>query len=73
MEYMYPTDEKSSIEMAPYSPKYQGYGYGKQILLWALEHIGTRQVILHVSAWNEKARIMYEKTGFEITETIEID
>lgn len=55
------------------APKYQGHGYGKQILLWALEHIDTKHVILHVSAWNEKARSMYENTGFEITETIEID
>ena len=141
MEYRHPTEERSSIEMVPYSPefreayrkiynecfhemrealdikpydfiqddsffesgmdvvylltaenefvgsvalkgdeiddlivnrKYQGQGYGKQILLWAIEHMSTEKIVLHVSAWNEKALRLYKNTGFEVTETITI-
>ena len=35
--------------------KYQGKGYGKQILLWAIKNIQTQKPILHVAGWNEKA------------------
>ena len=52
--------------------KYQGQGYGKQILLWALEHMHSEKVILHVAKWNRKAVCLYQKTGFEITNTIAI-
>ena len=52
--------------------KYQGKGYGKQILLWAIENINTGKIILHVAQWNEKATALYEKTGFEITKVLEI-
>ena len=52
--------------------KYQGKGYGRQILLWAIENINTEKIILHVAQWNEKATRLYEKTGFEITKTFEI-
>ncbi len=47
--------------------KYQGQGYGKQILLWALEHMDSEKIILHVADWNKRAIRLYEKTGFEIT------
>ena len=47
--------------------KFQGKGYGRQILLWALEHMNTERVILHVADWNKKAIELYKKTGFEIT------
>lgn len=47
--------------------KYQGQGYGKQILLWALDHIGSERIILHVADWNKRAIGLYEKTGFVIT------
>lgn len=50
---------------------FQGLGYGRQILLWALEHIKTEPIILHVAAWNTKAISLYKKTGFEIVSTIE--
>ena len=141
MEYVHPTNERSSIEMVPYSPEYQekykrlynecfhemrealkiepvdviqddsffekemdvvyllldgeeivgsvalkdeiddlivdkrlqGHGYGRQILLWALEHMDKDPVCLHVSAWNKIAFNLYKKTGFEITETIVIE
>ena len=45
----------------------QGQGYGRQILLWALNHIKTEQILLHVAGWNRKAINLYRKTGFEIT------
>ena len=54
------------------SSLFQGKGYGRQILLWALEYLGTRRAILHVAAWNEKAVSLYKRTGFDITETIGI-
>ena len=47
--------------------KYQGQGYGKQILLWALEHMDSDKIILHVADWNKRAIGLYKKTGFEIT------
>lgn len=50
---------------------YQGLGYGKQILLWALDHIKTPRIVLHVAAWNQRAINLYRKTGFEIVRTIE--
>ena len=50
----------------------QGKGYGRQILLWALENIKSGTVILHVAEWNRRAVSLYGKTGFEITKTIEI-
>ena len=48
----------------------QGHGYGKQILLWALEHIKAEPIVLHVAAWNKKAINLYKKTGFEIVRTV---
>lgn len=54
------------------NPKYQGLGYGRKILLWALAHMHTERVILHVAGWNEKAVSLYKKTGFEITNTLVI-
>ena len=51
--------------------RYQGQGYGKEILLWALEHIHSDRAFIHVAEWNKKAVSLYKKTGFEIVETIE--
>ena len=50
---------------------YQRRGYGRQILLWALEHIRSERVTLNVAKWNKKAVSLYEKTGFEIVDTFE--
>ncbi len=55
------------------NPLYQDLGYGRRILLWALENIRTERVILHVSAWNKKAVKLYRSIGFEITKTIIVD
>lgn len=52
--------------------EYQGRGYGRQILLWALENINSSNIILHVAEWNERAVRLYKSVGFEITKTIEI-
>lgn len=54
------------------NPDYQGQGYGRQLLLWALQNIGTEKIVLHVAAWNEKAVKLYKRCGFEITKTIKI-
>ena len=53
--------------------KYQNQGYGKQILLWALENIKSEKTILHVAEWNKKAIELYRNNGFEIINTIKID
>ena len=52
------------------SREYQRHGFGRQILLWALEHIRSERVTLHVAEWNKKAVSLYKKTGFEIVDTI---
>lgn len=52
--------------------EYQGRGYGRQILIWALENINSSNIILHVAEWNERAVSLYKSVGFEITKTIEI-
>jgi ribosomal protein S18 acetylase RimI-like enzyme len=51
------------------NPAYQGCGFGRQILLWALTHMQTERIILHVAEWNEKAVRLYQKTGFAVTDT----
>lgn len=62
----------SEIDDLIVAPQFQNKGYGKQILLWALENIRSEKIILHVAEWNRKAISLYEKNGFEITETFEI-
>ena len=41
--------------------KYQNNGYGRKILLWALENIHSDRVIRRVAEWNEKAVDLYKK------------
>ena len=62
----------SEIDDLIVAPEHQNKGYGKQILLWALENIQSDKIILYVAQWNRKAISLYEKNGFEITETFEI-
>ena len=50
----------------------QGQGYGRKILLWALEHVNAERVVLRVAEWNQRAVRMYQNTGFKITKEIEI-
>lgn len=49
--------------------KYQRQGYGKQLLIWAINHIRKNndyEIILHVAEWNRYAVKMYEKLGFNV-------
>ena len=54
------------VEMLVVRKEYQGQGYGKQILLWALEHMHGEQILLHVAEWNQSALKLYNSTGFTI-------
>ena len=50
--------------------KFQNQGYGKQLLLWGMNHIrqsNDEPILLHVAKWNEKALSLYRKVGFNIT------
>ena len=52
--------------------KFQNKGYGKQLLLWGMNHIRQKSnepILLHVAKWNEKALMLYEKVGFAIINT----
>lgn len=52
--------------------KYQHKGYGRQLLLWGMTHIREKNdgpILLHVAEWNKDALRLYQKTGFEITNT----
>lgn len=52
--------------------KYQHKGYGRQLLLWGMNHIREKNdepILLHVAEWNKDALRLYQKTGFEITHT----
>ena len=53
--------------------KYQHKGYGKQLLLWAMQHIRERSnepITLHVAEWNHDALMLYKKVGFEVATQI---
>lgn len=46
---------------------YQNRGYGKQLLLWAINHIrqySDSEITLHVAEWNKGAFGLYENAGF---------
>lgn len=50
--------------------KFQHKGHGKQLLLWGMQHIRTKNkepITLHVAEWNNDAIVLYKKVGFEIT------
>ena len=54
------------------SEKYLGKGYGKKLLIWAMDHIakeGFSEITLTVAEWNQKAVKMYLDEGFKITKT----
>ena len=51
------------------NPDYQNQGYGKELLLWGMNHIrkqNNEPITLHVAQWNQKATTLYEKIGFEV-------
>lgn len=50
-------------------------GYGKQLLIWAMDHIASRgydELIIHVAEWNQGAVQMYMNEGFRIVNTKEL-
>ena len=52
--------------------KYQNKGYGKKLLLWAMNLIrksNNDPITLHVAKWNENALKLYTNIGFVITGT----
>lgn len=47
----------------------QKKGYGKRLLLWAINHIRQQNnypITLHVAEWNKGALKLYEKVGFVV-------
>lgn len=57
------------------NPKYQGKGYGKKILLYAINKmqiLKVEKITLHVAKWNEKAVRIYENNGFKCVKTMKI-
>ena len=62
----------SEIDDLIVNKKFQNNGYGKQLLLWGMNYIrqiSNKPILLHVAKWNEKALMLYEKVGFDITNT----
>ena len=52
--------------------KYQNKGYGKKLLLWAMNLIrksNNDPITLHVAKWNENALKLYQNVGFVIKST----
>ena len=57
------------------NPRFQRRGYGKQLLLWAMQHIRERSnepITLHVAEWNHDALMLYKKVGFKVAKQISI-
>lgn len=47
--------------------KFQNRGYGKQLLLWGMNHIRQKSnepILLHVAKWNEKTLMLYENVEY---------
>ena len=56
--------------------KYQGQGYGKKLLMWAVGHIRAysgEPITLTVAEWNRKAVKLYLQNGFVIKNTLRIE
>jgi ribosomal protein S18 acetylase RimI-like enzyme len=56
------------------APKWQGHGYGTEILRFCVNELrrrGVKQAPLYVLDGNLKARRLYEKCGFMVTDEIE--
>ena len=52
--------------------KYQGRGIGRQLLLWAMKYIRSKNnlpIVLHVAACNKIAVGLYKSVGFTITKS----
>ena len=47
----------------------QGKGYGRELLLWGMNHIREKNdepITLHVAAWNQGACSLYQSIGFVV-------
>lgn len=65
----------SEIDDLFVNKKHQGKGYGKQILLWAINYINEKNgkpIFLHVAKYNEKALNLYKDNGFICVESEKI-
>lgn len=66
----------SSIDDVIVNKRYQGRGYGRPLLLWAVNHIREctdEPVTLNVAQWNKRAYALYSRNGFVITKTRQIN
>ena len=57
------------------SDSFRNKGYGKKLLIWAIDHIasqGYSDMVIHVAEWNQNAVRMYSDEGFEIVKTEDI-
>ena len=48
----------------------QGQGYGRELLLWGMNHIREKSsdpITLHVAEWNQGACELYQSVGFKVT------
>lgn len=57
------------------SDKFRNKGYGRKLLVWAMNNIiskGFDKIILHVAEWNKSAVQMYLREGFVIVQKEEI-
>ena len=55
--------------------KFQHQGYGKKLLLWAMQKIRKEShepITLHVAEWNQNALKLYRTVGFEISKKIKV-
>lgn len=67
--------QNNEIDNLFVNPQYRRRGYGREILKFAISTLQKRKkssIILHVVRWNEQARKMYEKLGFEYTKIIRL-
>lgn len=54
----------------------QGKGYGRKLLLWAIQRIRQENkapITLHVAQWNARAVALYRQMGFAITKKEKIN
>ncbi len=58
------------------SDKFRGKGYGRKILIWAMNHVreqGYKEMKLSVAVWNRGAMQLYLNKGFEIVSKEEVN
>ena len=57
------------------SGSFRHKGYGKQLLIWAMDHIAScdyNEMVIHVAEWNLSAVQMYKNAGFNIVKTEDV-